>query len=73
MAATPKPVRKYAKRLNEEYKKKFPSLGMHGPKGSKRAKANKEVAKVHAEKDLVTRKGHPKKEKMKHGVWKGQL
>lgn len=71
MAATPKPIRKYAKRISQEYEKKFPKLGMH--KGEKREKANKEIAKHHAKSDLVTRKGHPKKEKMKHGVFKGQL
>lgn len=66
MAATPKPVRKYEEKIRKEYKKKFPSLGMH--KTSK-----KETAKANNEKGLVSKKGKPHVPKMKHGVFKGVL
>jgi hypothetical protein len=65
MAATPKPVRKYAKRLKKAIKKKMPSVGLHEEK-----KHVKSIAKSHHEKGLITKKGYPKLEKMKSGAWK---
>ena len=60
MAATPKPVRKHAKNVLKE---------LHSIYGMGHTKKHaKDIAKAHAEKGLVTRKGSLDKQKVKKGL-----
>ena len=57
MAATPKPVRKHAKATFKMFEKKYPGYGDR--------RGAKKIAKAHAEKGLVTKKGRLNTQKVK--------
>ena len=63
MAATPKPVRKHAKQVHKDMQKKYPGFGFE-----KAHKETKSIAKAHAEKGLVTRKGKLNRQKVEAGL-----
>jgi hypothetical protein len=63
MAHTPKPVRKYAKKVHKDLEKKYKPHGFEFKKQD-----SKDIAKSHHEKGLVTRKGKLNRKKVESSL-----